>query len=428
MGQKRVIGFGSLRIDSPLQYAHPANTEVRRILPGEPATAGAIGGVPSAASALSGATGGVSSAAGPVSAAVAQQLAALRLQDEHGNQMRYASSKLLDNDRRPVFATAFPECADPGQIYEIIAEGKAQGGSVQVREFTAMCKGAAGTSPPKLLEGSCAITLEDLTPSECVEYCFAEEPDKWRMALLSREALDTYRSTKFQSWLKMLQEPTCEAQLRRMLQIGPVTRMFDPIVFPTPEALKSQYQVIDDKTGRKIDLPHPVSKLRVWDASQQRYEALETLLTGAPPDNVKEIWWQDLLKQLQSLQGNTYIQQLMGKQPAAFPPTAAGSGPGGGIASAPPTGTFNLGGFPDFASQLPPTTPKSNWSIPSAPSGLPTVPGASNWSIPSAPAGLSSGLSSVASSGRTAAANVSAPPSSAASAAGAQKQIVINVS
>merc|ERR1719253_122025 len=124
--------------------------------------------------------------------------------------MRYVSHHPLESMRRQVFASAFPKQMDAqmGEVYQVRAESHATGNMLRMREFTVLSR--AGTEPT-LVEGACQITLEDIAPSECIEYTFPQEPDHWRMAQVSREALETYRDTKFESWRTMLEEPTCEA-------------------------------------------------------------------------------------------------------------------------------------------------------------------------------------------------------------------------
>merc|ERR1712048_1374318 len=136
----------------------------------------------------------------------------------------------------------------------------------------------AGAAAPELITGACQIMYEDLSPSECIEYAFAEAPGHWAMAMISLDALEAYRSMKFEAWKKMLQEPTCEAAFRRMLQIGLVTRLYDPQLFPTPDKLKSSYQVTDERSGKLIELPHPVSELRIWNAARLEYDPIDSRL------------------------------------------------------------------------------------------------------------------------------------------------------
>merc|ERR1712194_952589 len=140
---------------------------------------------------------------------------------------------VLEPEGKKVFASAFAECGS-GQVVAIVAKGP----SGDSKEFTAVLKGDGASA--ELVMGSCQITFEDLTPSDCIEYSFADEPGQWNLAQVSLEALETYRGMKFDAWKNMLDKPTCEAQFRRMLNIGVVTQLFDPQLFPTPESLKSQ--------------------------------------------------------------------------------------------------------------------------------------------------------------------------------------------
>merc|ERR1712226_666493 len=148
-------------------------------------------------------------------------------------------------------------------------------------------------------------------PSECVEYSFSEASENFALAQISRDALETYRSMKFEAWKHMLMEPSCEAAFRRMLQLGIVTRMYDPHVFPTPENLKSSYQVVDEKTGKLLDLPHPVAKLRIWSAQKGTYEAIDTRLDNAPAETEQQKWWNNLLADFKLRHGEEYISSLL---------------------------------------------------------------------------------------------------------------------
>lgn len=227
------------------------------------------------------------------------------LKSTDDEEMTYVSHRALDAGRRQIMATAFPHVGT-GKLLEVIAKKGSK-----TREFTVTFKGDT-FQDPHILMGSCQITFEDLTPSECIEFSFAkDEPDTWHMAQLSQEALETYRGMKFDAWKSMLLSPTCEAQFRRMLQIGMISELYDPQVFPTPQALKAKYQVTDERTGKTIDLPHPVQALRVWDAGSQVYRVIETRMTGAPSCGEAEKWWQQFLEELNSTHGAEYISGLM---------------------------------------------------------------------------------------------------------------------
>eukprot|EP00927_Polykrikos_kofoidii_P016141 TRINITY_DN17257_c0_g1_i1.p1 TRINITY_DN17257_c0_g1~~TRINITY_DN17257_c0_g1_i1.p1 ORF type:complete len:245 (+),score=33.94 TRINITY_DN17257_c0_g1_i1:353-1087(+) len=226
------------------------------------------------------------------------------LKSPDGEDLTYVSHHLLDNARKAVLAASFIECRSEEKLIVAIVAKSASG---DVRELTAVHDG----EKIEFLSASCQITYEDLTPSECVEFSFAETPGEWALAQISREALEHYRGVKFEAWQKMLKEPTCEAQFRRMLQIGLVTRLYDPHVFPTPEKLLSTYQVIDERTGKVIQLPHPASELRIWNASAQKYDAIDTQLTGAPGDGEKDAWWQSFIDEMNRIHGEEYITGLL---------------------------------------------------------------------------------------------------------------------
>mmetsp|Transcript_44416 Transcript_44416/g.81061 ORF Transcript_44416/g.81061 Transcript_44416/m.81061 type:complete len:245 (-) Transcript_44416:166-900(-) len=241
------------------------------------------------------------------SAAVEEAIKRLSFENADGEAMQYVAHRALEKERQEMFAEAFPECGMGSEAFAITA---ALGS--QKKEFIGVLEGSGAAPTVKLVNGSCSITYEDLSPSECIEYSFTEEvPRRWRLAQLSREALETYRGMKFEAWKQMLHHTTCEAQLRRMLQIGIVNRLYDPNVFPTPPALKSQYQVTDDKTGKLIDLPHPVGELRVWNASTNSYETFSPQLEGAPSEADKDTAWAKIVANLKESMGDEYISSFM---------------------------------------------------------------------------------------------------------------------
>ncbi|CAK0853435.1 unnamed protein product [Prorocentrum cordatum] len=250
------------------------------------------------------APGGEEPAAAPAGAlaGASAALEALDLDDGSGAKCAYVSSRPLEPVRQGIVASAFPQCAAPSQVFAVIGSTP----SGDTKEFIAVVDGQGA---PSLVMGCCQITYEDLTPSECVEYRFEEDPS-WTMAQLSLDALEHYRTMKFDAWKQMLLKPTCEAQFRRMLQLGVITRLFDPVVFPTPEAQKEKYKVVDEKTGKPIELPHPVSELRVWSASDGKYKEIDAHLAGAPAEGEAAAWWKGLLEQLRAEHGDEYISSL----------------------------------------------------------------------------------------------------------------------
>lgn len=233
----------------------------------------------------------------------------MKLEDDDGQTYEMVSHRPLETGRATIYAEAFPECqgcelraivgrSAAGQVVEFMAVGKSDGAGADL-ELT-------------LVTGNCAITFETLPPASFVEYCFGEEPERFYLAQVSMEALETWRGMKFKFWMDMLEKPSCEAQFRRMLQIGVITQLYDAKLFPTPDAHKPLYHVVDP-SGKTIELPHPVAQLRRWDASEQRYVAVDPHLDGAPSEAEKEAWWASCLQKLRETHGAEYIASLMGE-------------------------------------------------------------------------------------------------------------------
>merc|ERR1719253_1864068 len=100
--------------------------------------------------------------------------------------MAFKACRNLEPERRQILATAFPELGTASRAVAVL--GVSADGA-KVREFVAVIDGGSAT----LLMGSCQITYDDISASECVEYAFDEEPGKWAAAQLSLEALENYR-------------------------------------------------------------------------------------------------------------------------------------------------------------------------------------------------------------------------------------------
>jgi len=85
-----------------------------------------------------------------------------------------------------------------------------------------------------LLTGCCQVLYEDVPISQLVEYQFSEDVDSciWRVASLIEDAVQTYKQSAFASWEEQLRKPSCEAAFRRLLQAGPVSKIFDKHIFP----------------------------------------------------------------------------------------------------------------------------------------------------------------------------------------------------
>lgn len=235
--------------------------------------------------------------------ALRQACLGLTYPDEDDEPMVVQTVVPLPDAQRAIFDAAFSEVAAARHVVAVVAAKDAT-----VRQF--LVTFSEGGSSPELIMTECGITMMDITPFECVEYCFAEAPDRWALAKVSIAAVDEYKSRKFADWKKMLLTGDCEAQLRRMLKIGIVSRLFDATLFPTPEDLKPLYEVVDDRNGKIIKLPHPVQALRIWKAESGSYQSIEPILKDAPGDADRQAWWDGLLAELKDIRGAEYIDGL----------------------------------------------------------------------------------------------------------------------
>lgn len=158
---------------------------------------------------------------------------------------------------------------------------------------------------------SCQITFEDLGLSDCLEYKFEDDP-LWRVAQVSQLALDDFKKKKFKLWEHQIHEPECEAAFRRLLQQGPIRNVFDKFIFPCSDEVALKYKVIDEHSGKSVDVPHQVSEMRLWNASSGSYEALDCSLVGAPKtDQEAKDYWSRKINELKELRGSEYIESLI---------------------------------------------------------------------------------------------------------------------
>merc|ERR1719471_760155 len=144
------------------------------------------------------------------------------------------------------------------------------------------------------------IMLEEVPICSMVEYRFTANED-WKISHIGVASLKHWRKAKFKIWLEMLKKPTCAAQLRRMLEIGLITNLYDEGAFPTPEADKEQYEV-KDHNGKVIQIPHPVNEMRAWNAKDRCYEQHSTRLDEAPPPENEKEFWESILQSFREAQ------------------------------------------------------------------------------------------------------------------------------
>jgi len=70
--------------------------------------------------------------------------------------------------------------------------------------------------------------------------------------------------------------------------------------------------VVNEKTGKLIDLPHPVENMRVWDESLSEYRPIDATLDGAPKGSEEiSAYFNRQLAELKEEMGVEYIDELM---------------------------------------------------------------------------------------------------------------------
>jgi len=249
-----------------------------------------------------------------VSDEVKAVLAATDLKDEDENSFAMVSCCGLDPARAAIYASIEPDvfAADKVPNLYSISAAASEDPSTVVKEFIVSVEGGAAT----VITRDCEITCAQLSHSEMIEYRFEDPCPEWKLAPVSQDALQAYIDSKFLAWKKQLDNPSCEAEFRRMLQNGLVSRIYDRVMFITPDALKSKYEVVDEKNNNKIiHLPHPVQELRVWSAAENAgqggYVSMNPHLKGAPSEAEEASYWEGILKAFRDERGAEYIDGLI---------------------------------------------------------------------------------------------------------------------
>lgn len=152
-----------------------------------------------------------------------------------------------------------------------------------------------------------AISWAEISIPSMVEASFSED-GPWIMTKAAGNMIEACRASQFKMWEKIANGHPggCCAGLRRMLQQGPVSRLYaegDKRVIVMPEEELADWQAEMKKNGKMVttDIPRPVFALRVWHAEKRRYESVDTLLAGAPANEEKaREWYQAWIMRLKS--------------------------------------------------------------------------------------------------------------------------------
>ena len=246
------------------------------------------------------------------------------LLDEYDSPVQVESFKALDERRCAIYAekTGIKDfTADSGAVNGIAlsVSCKAQDGSVMEHIVIASRTEEGGAFQGKVVTLECMITMGDYPLSMLAEYSFRDGAnlqgtageDGWMLSSISIDALNHYRQRKFDDWKNNLLKIDCKAGLRKMLKIGLITRLYDPDAFPSPQSEKHLFETTNDR-GKVERIPRPVSALRVWDASSEKYVAIDPVLEGVPrtAEECASVW-NGLLQQLRTMHGEEELAELM---------------------------------------------------------------------------------------------------------------------
>jgi hypothetical protein len=72
------------------------------------------------------------------------------------------------------------------------------------------------------------------------------------------------------------------------------------------------YKIEDPKKpGTFVDIPRPVSEIRVWDPATRGYSNVETRMEGAPPPGTEDKYWETLLVELRAFHGVDVVDDAL---------------------------------------------------------------------------------------------------------------------
>merc|ERR1712159_132687 len=108
----------------------------------------------------------------------------------------------------------------------------------------------------------------------------------------------------------MITTTTCKATLRSMLGVGLVSTLYDKFLLPSPEDQKDKY-VVTDENGKKIDIPHPVHQMRIWNQEAGDYKEVQSRLEGAPEPEKASAFWAETIAKIETNHGKELVAQLL---------------------------------------------------------------------------------------------------------------------
>ena len=231
----------------------------------------------------------------------------LPLEDEDENQLKAVSVRYLEEERVKMYGVLCPSVSSGEHVLAVECvkkEEEEKEETIKVEKIIVIDGGEVD-----MVELEDKITMEDLPPSSLIEYTFYDN-GPWFLAPMSLLSLEGYRKTKFANWKNMIENPTCEAAFKRLLNIGLITNMFDHVAFPSPENEKKDW-IVQDEHGKDVVIPRPVKGLRVWNVNNRKYKQVQAHLDGAPQSEEAQKYWNEMLDKFREQRGKDYIDNLL---------------------------------------------------------------------------------------------------------------------
>ena len=156
-----------------------------------------------------------------------------------------------------------------------------------------------------------------------------EEGGNWVLSRGGRDGIEQEKASLFGNYEGSITKdpPDCLSTLRRMLQAGPITKLYtgggskfvpshEGFALRMPAADVAAWQMVNDK-GELADIPRPSHALRLWDAASRSYASMDATLDGAPTDAAStDAWFVGVVRKLKASNyvGPAILDALVGSK------------------------------------------------------------------------------------------------------------------
>lgn len=239
--------------------------------------------------------------------ALESMVMSLALTDNDENVVIVDDIRYLEEDRKVIYTMLSEKLlsADHVLAVECIRETDEENENVKLEKIITISgdKIEVVTLEDKMI-------MEEMSPSELVEYTFGNQ---WMLAPMSLCSFEAYRKMRFGSWKKRIENPMDESSFKRSIKIGLIINIHDHVAFPSPEEERSDWIEYNER-GHEIVIPRPVKALRVWNVKERCYNAVDAHLDGAPTEDEAHEYWQEMLNGFRKERGAEFINALLDSQ------------------------------------------------------------------------------------------------------------------